>query len=68
VPWYKNALDFASRGSFVLDSPEENSIVIKNLFETKMEKNVEFEYMNTLLTYIKKSFENCAKGYHIKEI
>jgi hypothetical protein len=38
VPWYKNALDFASRGSFVLDSPEENSIVIKNLFETKMEK------------------------------
>jgi hypothetical protein len=28
APWYKNALDFASGGSFVLSSPEENSIVI----------------------------------------
>jgi hypothetical protein len=39
--WYKNALDFASGGNFVLASPEENSIVIKNLFGSKVEENEE---------------------------
>jgi hypothetical protein len=29
APWYKNTLDFALEGSFVLASPEENSVVIK---------------------------------------
>jgi hypothetical protein len=38
-PWYNNALDFASRGSFVLSSPEENFTVIKNLFENKGGEN-----------------------------
>jgi hypothetical protein len=38
-PWYKNALDFASRRSFVLSSPEENSTVIKNLFGNKGQEN-----------------------------
>jgi hypothetical protein len=37
--WYKNSLDFASGGSFVLTSPEKNSIVIKNLFGDKVEEN-----------------------------
>jgi hypothetical protein len=32
VPWYKNALDFSSGGSFMLVSLEQNSTVIKNLF------------------------------------
>jgi hypothetical protein len=61
APWYKNALDFVLGGSFVLAFPEENSIVIKNLFGSKIEENEEFEDMNTILTYIKKRFENCAK-------
>jgi hypothetical protein len=34
-PWYKNALDFASGGSFVLSSPEENSTVIKLCLEIR---------------------------------
>jgi hypothetical protein len=60
-PWYKNSLDFASGGSFVLALPEENSIVIKNLFGNNVEKKEELEDMNTILTSIKKRFENCAK-------
>jgi hypothetical protein len=61
APWYKNALDFVLGGSFVLAFQEENSTVIKNLFGSKIEENEEFEDMNTILTYIKKRFENCAK-------
>jgi hypothetical protein len=66
APWYKNALDFASGDSFVLDSPEENSTVIKNLFGNKIMDNEEFEDMNTILTYFKKRFENCVKMLHDK--
>jgi hypothetical protein len=61
APWYKNALDFAFRGSFVLASLEENSTVIKNLFGNKVEENEELESMSTILAYLKKIFENCAK-------
>jgi hypothetical protein len=60
-PWYKNALDFASRGSFVLSSPEENFTVIKNPFGNKGQENEELEDMSTVLAYLKKRFENCAK-------
>jgi hypothetical protein len=38
VPWYKNALDFGSGDSFVMSLPQENSIVIKNLFGNNIEK------------------------------
>jgi hypothetical protein len=61
APWYKNALDFALGSSFELASPEENSIVIKNLFGSKIDKKEEFEDMNTILTYINKRFKNGAK-------
>jgi hypothetical protein len=61
APWYKNVVDFASVGSFVLALPEENYIVIKNLFGSKVEENEELESMSTILTYFKKRFENCAK-------
>jgi hypothetical protein len=60
-PWYNNALDFASRGSFVLSSPEENFTVIKNLFENKGGENEELEKISTILAYLKKRFQNCAK-------
>jgi hypothetical protein len=59
--WYKNALDFSSGGSFVLASTEENSTVIKNLLRRKIEEDEELEDMCTILTYLKKSFENCVK-------
>jgi hypothetical protein len=62
VPWYKNALDFASGGIFVLAPLEENSIVIKTLFGSKVEENEELESMSTIFTYLKKRFENCAKS------
>jgi hypothetical protein len=39
APWYKNTSDFASRGSVVLASLEENSTIIKNLFGNKVEEN-----------------------------
>jgi hypothetical protein len=61
LPWYKNALDFSSGGSFVLSSPEENFIVIKNLFGNKGQENEELENISTVLAYLKKRFENCAK-------
>jgi hypothetical protein len=61
APWYKNALDFASRGSSVQASPEENSTIIENLFGSKIEETEELESMSTILTYFKKRFENCAK-------
>jgi hypothetical protein len=48
APWYKNALDFASGGSFVLTSPKENSAIIQNLFGDK-EENKELESMSTIL-------------------
>jgi hypothetical protein len=38
APWYKNALDFALRGSFMLSLPEQKLIVIKNLFGNNIEK------------------------------
>jgi hypothetical protein len=40
VPWYKNALDFALRGSFMLSLPEQKLIIIKNLFGNNIEKKV----------------------------
>jgi hypothetical protein len=61
APWYKNAFDFASGGSFVLTSLEENLKVIKNLFGSKVEENEELESMSTIITYLKKRFKNCAK-------
>jgi hypothetical protein len=61
APWYKNALDFASGGSFVLSLQEENLIVIKNLFGTNIEKREELEDMTTILASIKKRIEDCAK-------
>ena len=60
-PWYKNALDFASGGSFVLSSPKGASLVIKNLFGTNVGKMREVEDMNTLLTSVRKRIEDCAK-------
>jgi hypothetical protein len=38
APWYKNALDFALGGSFLLSQPEQNFLFIKNLFGTNIEK------------------------------
>jgi hypothetical protein len=46
APWYKNVVDFASVGSFVL---------------ALLEENEELESMSTILTYFKKRFENCTK-------
>jgi hypothetical protein len=61
APWYKNAFDFDSRESFVLDSPEENSRVIKNLFGSKVKENEELESISTIPSYLKKRFENYVK-------
>ena len=51
-PWYKNALDLASGGSFVLSSPKGALLVIKNLFGTNIGKMREVEDINTLLTSV----------------
>jgi hypothetical protein len=67
APWYKNALDFASGGSFVLTSPKENSTIIKNLFGDK-EENEELENMSNILDYLKKKLRIVLKGYLIKVI
>jgi hypothetical protein len=53
LPWYKNALDFASGWSLVLSSLEENFIVIKNIFQNKGQENEELEDMSTVLAYLK---------------
>jgi hypothetical protein len=45
----------------VLSSPEENSTIFKNLFGNTGGENEELENMSTILAYLKKRFENCAK-------
>jgi hypothetical protein len=45
----------------VLASLEKNSTVVKNLFGNKIEENEQLESMSTVLTYLKKIFENCVK-------
>jgi hypothetical protein len=59
--WGKNALDFASRRSFMLAPPEEPALVVKNSFGTSMENKGDEQDMNAILKHFKTILENFAK-------
>jgi hypothetical protein len=63
APWYKNALDFASGGSFLLSQPEENFLFIKNLFGTNIEKRKTWKIWILFLPLFRKGLRIALKDY-----
>ena len=58
-PWYQNALDIATWGSFTLSTHIESERVLKNLFGS-FTKTKEVEDIIHLLTATKLDIETCA--------
>ena len=65
-PWYQNALDVATGGSFTLSTHIESERVLKNLFGS-FTKTKEVEDIIHLLTATKLDIETCANKLPNKE-
>jgi hypothetical protein len=65
--WYKNALDRATGGSYILSSPAGSALALKNIFGTYRGNDREIDGIITILNSAKERIENCIKELPEKE-
>jgi hypothetical protein len=65
--WYKNALDRAIGGSYILSSPVGTTLTLKNFFGTYQGNAREVDGIITILNSAKERIENCIKELPNKE-